>query len=183
MCIRDSADKAEFELANIQKYVETAEARDKAQHEGDGEDAALREIRSLGEELLQSKLSAARSQRACAAAEDRLRFLEAREREREEHVLKIEEATLTKAQAGDVRADDLQRQVRALQRELIEARNPTLVDGGEGVAKGVAVGAASAQILSDDVPAPRRRANAEALAAVGAAAAVGVQPGLSLIHI
>ena len=177
----ERADKAEFELANLQKYVKTAEARDKGD-EGDGEDAALREIRSLGEELLQSKLSAARSQRACAAAEDRLRFLEAREREREEHVLKIEEATLTKAQAGDVRADDLQRQVRALQRELIEARNPTLVDGGEGVAKGVAVGAASAQILSDDVPAPRRRANAEALAAVGAAAAVGVQPGAASVE-
>ena len=97
-------------------------------------------------------------------------------------MLKIEEATLTKAQAGDVRADDLQRQVRALQRELIEARNPTLVDGGEGVAKGVAVGAASAQILSDDVPAPRRRANAEALAAAGAAAAVGVQPGAASVE-
>ena len=127
----ERADKAEFELVNLQKYVKTAEARDKGDA-STGDDAALREIRSLGEELLQSKLLAARTQRACAAAEDRLRFLEAREREREEHVLKIEEATLTKAQAGDVRADDLQRQVRALQRELIEARNPTLVDGTLG---------------------------------------------------
>ena len=171
----ERADKAEFELAILQKYVRTAEARDKGDTSGDEHtDAALREIRSLGEELLQSKLSAARTQRACAAAEDRLRFLEARDREREEHVLKIEEATLTKAQAGDVRADDLQRQVRALQRELIEARNPTLVDGGE-VTKGVT-------ILSEDVPAPRRRANAEALAAVGAAAAVGVQPGAASVE-
>lgn len=172
----ERADKAEFELVNLQKYVKTAEARDKGDSDK-GEDAALREIRSLGEELLQSKLLAARTQRACAAAEDRLRFLEAREREREEHVLKIEEATLTKAQAGDVRADDLQRQVRALQRELIEARNPTLVDGTLGERTGK-----SAQGGSEDIPAPRRRANAEALAAVGAAAAVGVQPGAASVE-
>ena len=156
----ERADRAEFELTNLQKYTRTADAA----NAGGDVDAPVREIRSLSEELLQSKLTAARTQRAKAAAEDRLRFLEAREAEREEHVLKIEEATLTKAQAGDVRADDLQRQVRALQRELIEARNPTLVDG-------------SSSASSETMPAPRRRANAEALAAVGAAAAVGVQPG------
>ena len=181
----ERADKAEFELVNLQKYVKTAEARDKGDA-STGDDAALREIRSLGEELLQSKLLAARTQRACAAAEDRLRFLEAREREREEHVLKIEEATLTKAQAGDVRADDLQRQVRALQRELIEARNPTLVDGtlGEVLKGGSSQGGGKSANSggSEDVPAPRRRANAEALAAVGAAAAVGVQPGAASVE-
>ena len=161
----ERADRAEFELTNLQKYTRTADAA----NAGGDVDAPLREIRSLSEELLQSKLTAARTQRAKAAAEDRLRFLEAREAEREEHVLKIEEATLTKAQAGDVRADDLQRQVRALQRELIEARNPTLVDG-------------SSSASSETMPAPRRRANAEALAAVGAAAAVGVQPGAASVE-
>ena len=95
-------------------------------------------------------------------------------------MLKIEEATLTKAQAGDVRADDLQRQVRALQRELIEARNPTPRRRGlEPVTKGVAVGAAERKFGHHHADAaPTRRA----LAAVGAAAAVGVQPGAASVE-
>jgi len=133
-------------------------------------------VKRLGEEVLQAKLASARSDRAERAATDRAKYLEAREADREDLMCKTEEAAMRDGQSADTASDDLQRKVRALQREILEVRHAAGVDGTEG-AEGTTAGAGlgALALASADMPAPmpRRRANAEALAAVGAAAAVG----------
>ena len=160
----DRAEAAEAELRTTKKLAALAE-RDDA-------DANLREIRRLGEELLQAKLDAARALRAESAANDRGKYLESVAADREAHLAKIEETVMREKQSADARCEDLQRKLRAAQRQLLDARND---EGGSGSAEGEPSGADS-NALRTPPPAPRRRANAEALAAVGAAAA-GVGPG------
>jgi centrosomal protein CEP290 len=178
----ERADAAEGELTALRRLERLANALDA--------DVTLREVRSQGEELLQAKLTAARADRAENAATERAAYLESREGEREQHLCKVEEAAMRDKQVGDTRADDLQRRVRALQRELLEVRHQAgdtggatagatagagldslaIVNSGGGGESFTARGSSSADV---PVPLPRRRANAEALAAVGAAAAVG----------
>ena len=157
----DRAEAAEAELRTTKKLAALAE-RDDA-------DANLREIRRLGEELLQAKLDAARALRAESAANDRGKYLESVAADREAHLAKIEETVMREKQSADARCEDLQRKLRAAQRQLLDARND---EGGSGSAEGEPSGADS-NALRTPPPAPRRRANAEALAAVGAAAAAG----------
>ena len=159
------AEAAEAELRTTKKLAALAE-RDDA-------DANLREIRRLGEELLQANLDAARALRAESAANDRGKYLESVAADREAHLAKIEETVMREKQSADARCEDLQRKLRAAQRQLLDARND---EGGSGSAAGEPSGADS-NALRTPPPAPRRRANAEALAAVGAAAAAGVGPG------
>ena len=166
--VRDAADRAESaearleELRSLERLVDGADA-----------DANLREIRRLGEELLQAKLAAARSARAASASSDRAAYLESIAADRETHLGKIEETVMREKHASDAKIETLQRELRVARREALEARASAAPEGGE---KGDDDGRMAAVT---PVPQPRRRANAEALAAVGAAAAVGVSPGAS----
>ena len=171
----ERARAAELELTSLKNIDRVAR-----EHDGGSPDAAMREIRKLSDELMRAKLAAARAERAAKQANDRAEYLETRERERELETRQMEERALIDKRADADRAEEFSRKVRELQREILTARNVGVGDAKKDGANASVTATGAADDDDDAVlaaPLPRRRANAEALAAVGAAAAVGLQPG------
>ena len=147
----------------------------------------VRETRRLGEEALAAKLEAQRARRVERAAQERVAHLERVAAERESRVVQLEESMARDALARDVERDDAARALRAARRDALDAAataasmsaifDSTAKKPSEGAA-GDAVAAprrAEAAALPAP-PAPRRKPDSEALAAVGTAAASGVAP-------
>ena len=150
----------------------------------DAEHAAelVRETRRLGEEALAAKLEAQRARRVERAAQERVAHLERVAAERESRVVQLEEIMARDALARDVERDDAARALRAARRDALDAAAtaaaaataPPPLEGAAGGAVAAPRRAEAAALPAP--PAPRRKPDSEALAAVGTAAASGVAP-------
>ena len=153
-------------------------------------DALSRETRRLGEEALELKLEASRATRAERAAAERVFYLQTVANEREARCVALETQAAKDKLTRDRASDESARALRAARREALDAvarveaqsRERESFHSDSGVDAGVCDGRVvsnTSETMSSALPpppAPRRKPDAEALAAVGAAAAIGVTP-------
>ena len=146
----------------------------------------VRETRRLGEEALAAKLEAQRARRVERAAQERVAHLERVAAERESRVVQLEESMARDALARDVERDDAARAARGAPRRAGGRRHRRIyvchirfncqeTFGGRRRRAVAAPRRVEAAALPAP-PAPRRKPDSEALAAVGTAAASGVAP-------
>jgi centrosomal protein CEP290 len=190
------AEIAETRLAAMRDEAERRDAREALVRDadvsadalrGDADDAAadlLRETRRLGEEALAAKLEAQRALRVERAAQERVAHLERVAAERETRVVQLEEQMAREKLARDVERDEAARKLRAARRDALDAAATAAAASvaASPVPAPVADAAPRSRLTTAPVvalpapPAPRRKPDSEALAAVGAAAASGVAP-------
>jgi len=187
------AEVAETQLEAMRDEAERRDARAAVRGETptssndvseDAEHAAelVRETRRLGEEALAAKLEAQRARRVERAAQERVAHLERVAAERESRVVQLEEIMARDALARDVERDDAARALRAARRDALDAAATAAAAATapaplEGAAGGTVAAPRRAEAAALPAPpAPRRKPDSEALAAVGTAAASGVAP-------
>lgn len=189
----ERAETAETRLASLRdaeqrRNAEQAARPQSGESDADEErDVLLREMRRLGEEALTLKLEASRALRAERAAAERVQYLQNVANERELRCVSLEENAAREKLARDQERDEASRKLRAARRDALDAaaradahakehakdNAMSLRDASVGEAL---VSAAEALPPLPAPPAPRRKPDPEALAAVGAAAVVGVTP-------